>query len=49
MNLAAFEGLSDLLPQNSWPTSYFLDENGTLFGEPIAGAYLDQYEKMFDK
>ena len=49
MNLAAFEGLSDLLPQNSWPTSYFLDENGTLVGEPIAGAYLDQYEKMFDK
>lgn len=47
VNLASFEGLSDLLPQDSWPTSYFVDENGCLIGEPVAGARQEEYpERM---
>lgn len=42
-NLAAFDGLGDMLPQDSWPTSYFVDENGTLLGEPISGAMVGLY------
>ena len=39
--------MSDLLPQDSWPTSYFVDENGCLIGEPVAGARLEKYpERM---
>lgn len=49
VNLIPFEGLSELLPQGKWPTSYFVDENGSLIGEPIAGAYLDRYREMFDQ
>ena len=49
VNLIPFEGLSELLPQEKWPTSYFVDENGVLIGEPIAGAYLDRYREMFDQ
>ena len=45
INLAAFEGLSDLLPQDSWPTSYFVDENGNLIGEPVSGALPDRYRE----
>ena len=41
------EELSDLLPQDSWPTSYFVDENGCLIGEPVAGARQEEYpERM---
>jgi len=47
VNLLPFEGLSAQLPQQTWPTSYFVDENGTLIGEPITGAYLEQYRETF--
>ena len=42
-NLAAFDGLGDMLPQDSWPTSYFVDEHGSLLGEPISGAMVGLY------
>ena len=48
MNLIPFQGLSDMLPQDAWPTSYFVDENGTLIGEPIIGALLVQYRDAID-
>ena len=49
INLAAFEGLSDLLPQEGWPTSYFVDEKGCLVGEPVAGARPNQYRERMEK
>ena len=48
-NLASFDGLSGLLPQDVWPTSYFVDENGHLAGEPIAGKKLEQYQEMLEE
>ena len=48
VNLIPFQGLSDMLPQDAWPTSYFVDENGTLIGEPIIGALLVQYRDAID-
>ena len=48
-NLASFDELSELLPQDVWPTSYFVDENGCLVGEPITGKKPDQYQKMLEE
>ncbi len=48
VNLIPFDGLSDMLPQDVWPTSYFVDGNGTLIGKPIIGAYLDRYQLTID-
>ena len=47
-NLASFDGLSELLPQDVWPTSYFVDENGCLIGEPIVGKKPEQYQEMLE-
>ena len=49
VNLVPFEGLSEMLPQEAWPTSYFADESGTLVGEPIIGAHPDRYREMVDQ
>jgi thiol-disulfide isomerase/thioredoxin len=48
LNLVAFEGLKELLPNDQWPTSYFVDENGCLVGEPVIGILMDNYMKVFD-
>ena len=32
-----------MLPQDSWPASYFVDEHGSLVGEPILGARTGLY------
>ena len=47
-NLTAFDGLGDMLPQDSWPTSCFVDENGFLLGDPIDGARVNYYLKRFE-
>lgn len=49
VNLVPFEGLTDLLPQGSWPTSYFVDENGKLIGEPVIGAKLADYQEVINR
>ena len=49
LNLVPFEGMSELLPQDSWPTSYFVDENGVLIGEPVGGALPDKYRQIIDE
>ena len=48
LNLVPFEGMEELLPLNSWPTSYFVDENGVLIGEPVTAANLKAYRGMID-
>lgn len=47
VNLKAFEGLSGMLPQQFWPTSYFVDETGALIGEPIESAEPEKYRERF--
>jgi thiol-disulfide isomerase/thioredoxin len=48
LNLVAFDGLKDLLPNDRWPTSYFVDENGCLVGEPVIGTLMENYMEVFD-
>ena len=48
VNLVPFDGLSGLLPQDTWPTSYYVDGDGCLAGEPVTGAYFDQYRETID-
>ena len=45
VNLVPFEALSEMLPQNCWPTTYFVDENGVLVGEPVDSADPDMYRE----
>ena len=45
VNLVPFEALSEMLPQNCWPTTYFVDENGILVGEPVDSADPDMYRE----
>lgn len=49
LNLVPFEGEDDMLPQDCWPTTYFVDENGLLIGEPIRGAAPGIYREAFDR
>ena len=49
VNLVPFEGLADLLPQDCWPTTYFVDENGVLIGEPVDYADPDAYREKIEQ
>ena len=42
--ILAPEGFEDILRVQSFPTSYFIDRNGTVVGNPIVGARPDEYE-----
>ena len=48
VNLVPFEGMEEMLPMNAYPTSYFVDETGTLVGEAVEGAYLERYSEVID-
>ena len=43
LNLAAPEGVDDLLPTNSLPCSFFFDSEGRMIVEPISGAHVEEY------
>ena len=45
INLVPFEALPEMLPQDCWPTTYFVDENGVLVGEPVDSADPDMYRE----
>ena len=49
VNMVPFEGLADLLPQDCWPTTYFVDENGVLIGEPVDYADPDAYREKIEQ
>lgn len=48
VNVAPFEGMEEMLPMNAYPTTYFVDETGALVGEPVVGAYLEQYPEVIE-
>ncbi|MCR5789131.1 MAG: TlpA family protein disulfide reductase [Lachnospiraceae bacterium] len=50
LNLLPWEGaLEDDLPMDSWPTSFFLDSEGTIICAPVIGADVEAYEKIIDE
>lgn len=36
-------------PLSAFPTSYFVDSNGKIVGEPVVGAYVDKYKETIDE
>ena len=48
VNLVSFEGMAELLPQEAWPTTYFVDEKGVLIGETISDSIPDLYRDMIE-
>ena len=38
MNLIPWDGILDMLPTYAFPTTYFIDSNGQLVGEPVTSA-----------
>ena len=49
LNIAPFEGREDMLPNKSYPTTYFVDENGIVLTAPAVGAALSQYPEVLDR
>ena len=43
LNIRAWDGSDDVLPSTAVPSTYFVDSEGRLIGEKIAGAKLEQY------
>ncbi len=48
-NLCAWEGYDDMLEAVGTPTTYFVDSQGKLIGDPILGAHPDKYIELMDK
>ena len=42
------EAVDDLFPIEAFPTTYFVDSDGTVLCEPLVGAYVTMYETMMD-
>ena len=49
LNIVPFEGRSELLPNKLYPTTYFVDEKGTILDETVYGAQLSRYPAVLDK
>ena len=41
--------IDSLFPLEAFPTTYFVDSGGKILGEPIIGAYVDQYEATVEE
>ena len=41
--LMPWDGMYDVFPVSAVPTSFFVDRNGHIVGDPIEGAYVDEY------
>lgn len=49
LNIVPFEGRSELLPNKLYPTTYFVDENGTILDGTVYGAQLSKYPLVLEK
>lgn len=49
INLVPFAEREELLPNEVYPTTYFVDENGVVMDEVIAGAMLSRYMQILEK
>ena len=48
LNIANFEGREEILPNRSYPTTYFVDENGIVLTKAVVGASLSGYAEILD-
>lgn len=48
-NLRAWDGYYDQLPSVGTPTTYFVDSNGKIIGNPVLGAQLKVYAEKMDE
>ena len=48
LNIIAPENMMDVLPVVNIPTTYFLHSEGCVVGEPIVGAYVEEYPKRLE-
>ena len=50
LNLVPWDNLSDVLPTDFIPTTYFIDSNGNVVGEAVVGSHTaEQYEALLDE
>lgn len=48
-NLLTWDGVNDMLPSVATPTTYFVDSNGKLIGDPIMGANPAKYKEKMEE
>ena len=48
-NLCAWDGYEDALSAVGTPTTYFVDSNGKILGDPILGASPDKYRERMEE
>ncbi|MBO4266393.1 MAG: TlpA family protein disulfide reductase [Lachnospiraceae bacterium] len=48
-NIICAESVGDAVGLEAYPTTFFVDSNGKILGDPIVGAQPDQYRKTVDK
>ena len=49
LNIAPFKGREEFLPNKVYPTTYFVDANGTVLDGVINGALLTRYPQTLEK
>ena len=49
VNLRAWDGYQDVLSSVGTPTTYFVDSQGKIIGEPILGASVNKYKEQMEK
>ena len=49
LNIISPATLKDDIDLQGYPTTYFVDSDGTILGDPVLGAYPDQYRQIVDK
>lgn len=49
LNIRAWDGYGDVLSKVGTPTSYFVDSQGKIIGEPILGADINKYREKMDE
>ena len=49
LNVVCSMSLTDEVGLEAFPTTYFVDSNGKILGEPVVGAHPDQYQQTLDK
>lgn len=48
-NLIPWESFEDDLAVSAVPTTFFVDSQGNIIGEPIVGAMVDEYKRVIDE
>lgn len=49
LNVIAPADLEDEIGLEGYPTTYFVDSNGKILGDPVIGAYTEQYRETLDE